>query len=108
MNASSSGVARLAAKMMSPSFSRFSSSTTRTGRPAAMSLTARSTSSKISVTGDLPGEQPLHVFGDHVDLQVHGVTGLSRAQGGALERLGDQADLEPLVRGVRRADRGDG
>ena len=35
----------LAAKMMSPSFSRFSSSTTSTGRPAAMSLTARSTSS---------------------------------------------------------------
>ena len=45
MNASSSGVALLAAKMMSPSFSRSASSTTMTGRPSAMSLIARVTSS---------------------------------------------------------------
>ncbi len=43
VKASSSGVALLAAKMMSPSFSRAASSTTTTARPAAMSCTARST-----------------------------------------------------------------
>ena len=42
VNAISSGVALLAAKMMSPSFSRVSSSTTTTALPAAMSAIARS------------------------------------------------------------------
>ena len=46
MNAISSGVALAAAKMMSPSFSRFSSSTTTTALPAAMSAIARSTVSR--------------------------------------------------------------
>ena len=43
MNAIRLGVILLAATMMSPSFSRLASSTTTTGRPAAMSATARST-----------------------------------------------------------------
>ncbi len=43
VNARSAGVALLAAKMMSPSFSRSASSTTTTARPAAMSAIARST-----------------------------------------------------------------
>ena len=42
VKAISSGVALLAAKMMSPSFSRVSSSTTTTALPAAMSAIARS------------------------------------------------------------------
>ena len=46
MNAISSGVALAAAKMMSPSFSRSSSSTTTTAFPAAMSAIARSTVSR--------------------------------------------------------------
>ena len=49
MNAISSGVALLAAKMMSPSFSRSSSSTTMTALPAAMSSMARSTLSSRTV-----------------------------------------------------------
>ena len=49
VKAISSGVAFEAAKMMSPSFSRSSSSTTITALPAAMSAMARSTgSSRIS------------------------------------------------------------
>ena len=47
MKAISAGVILLAATMMSPSFSRSASSTTTTGRPAAMSLIARSTSSSM-------------------------------------------------------------
>ena len=47
---SSSRVALLAAKMMSPSFSRSASSTTTTARPAAMSATALATSSSRTVT----------------------------------------------------------
>ena len=46
MKAISSGVILLAAMMMSPSFSRSASSTTTTGRPAAMSAIARSTLSR--------------------------------------------------------------
>ena len=53
MKAISSGVALLAAKMMSPSFSRLASSTTTTGRPAAISATALSTVS--SGTGSATG-----------------------------------------------------
>ena len=48
VNASSAGVALLAAKMMSPSFSRSASSTTTTARPAAMSAIARSTVSSTT------------------------------------------------------------
>ncbi|CAM5437123.1 hypothetical protein STENM36S_08977 [Streptomyces tendae] len=46
MKATISSVAFSAAMTRSPSFSRFSSSTTTTGRPAAMSATARSTGSR--------------------------------------------------------------
>ncbi len=46
MNAISSGVASSAAKIRSPSFSRSASSTTTTGRPAAMSAIACSISPK--------------------------------------------------------------
>jgi hypothetical protein len=45
MNPISSGVALPAAKIRSPSFSRSSSSTTTTARPAAVSVMARSTGS---------------------------------------------------------------
>ena len=50
VNAISSGVALLAAKIRSPSFSRSSSSTTTTALPAAMSAMARSTGSSRTPT----------------------------------------------------------
>src|SRR5215467_15182128 len=90
VKASRSRVALLAANTMSPSFSRLASSTTTIARPAA--------------------EQPLHVLGDHVDLEVDHVAGLLAAERGARERLGDQADLDPVAaeRGDRQADPVDG
>ena len=50
----SAGVACWAAKMMSPSFSRSSLSTTRTGRPAAMARMASSIGSSPECGGELP------------------------------------------------------
>src|SRR5918993_634877 len=104
VNAISSGVAFAAAKMMSPSFSRSSSSTTTTALPAAMSAIARSTESNRTPISELPfggrvaeTDQPLDVLGDDVDLEVHGVTGLLEAERGAGEGLRDQRDDEALV-----------
>ena len=54
VNAISSGVALLAAKMMSPSFSRVSSSTTTTALPSAMSATARSMLSSLMLVMRVP------------------------------------------------------
>ncbi len=79
MNAISSGVALLAAKMMSPSFSRFSSSTTTTALPAAMSAIARSMLSSlmlvmtgpVSVRWSSLSPIVLDVLGDDVGLEVH-------------------------------------
>ena len=56
VNAISSGVALAAAKMMSPSFSRSSSSTTMTALPAAMSAIARSTESRRTCRHSRPGQ----------------------------------------------------
>ena len=78
MNAISSGVACSAAKIRSPSFSRSSSSTTITGRPAAMSSTAcldgaepPGRAADVRCHGSIADpQQPLDVLGDHVDLQV--------------------------------------
>src|ERR1700722_6519310 len=126
---------------MSPSFSRSASSTTITGRPSAMSLIARTTSSRgmagsfssvfcmissscvvSTVIGspetliilpsllrcDLAAKAKMikvffHVLRDHVDLKVDLGARLLDAERGALERLWDQADLEPVV-----TDRRDG
>ncbi len=54
VKAISSGVAAEAAKTMSPSFSRSSSSTTITARPRAMSAIARSTGSRTSSASVVP------------------------------------------------------
>src|ERR671917_2086302 len=92
MNASSSGVACWAAKIRSPSFSRSSSSTTITARPAAMSLTARSMSDSTALSQHL-----LDVLGDDVDLEVHRVADALGAEHGELEGGRDQAHAERLV-----------
>src|SRR5690349_6701082 len=92
MKATSSGVACSAAKIRSPSFSRSSSSTTITGRPAAMAAIALSMSSNIARSKHL-----LDVLGDHVDLEVHGVADGFGTQNGQLEGGRDQADAERIV-----------
>src|SRR6185437_7366269 len=55
-------------------------------------------------------DELFHVLGDHVDLEVYLGAGLLDAERGALERLGDEADLEPVVAdgGDREADAVDG
>src|SRR3954470_12145013 len=111
MKATSSAVACWAAKMRSPSFSRSSSSTTITGRPAAMSAIARSMSAKavfalpVASLRSLTAcpQHLLDVLGDHVDLEVHGVAGGLGTQDGQFQRGRDQADAERLV-----VDRHDG
>ena len=73
MNATSSGVASSAAKIRSPSFSRSSSSTTTTGRPAVISAIARLDACRAAPAGcahRAASQQSLDVLGDHVDLQV--------------------------------------
>src|SRR4051812_13705333 len=89
MNASSSGVACSAAKIRSPSFSRSSSSTTITARPAAMSATALSMSANMTISQHL-----LDVLGDHVDLEVDGVADGFGTEDGELERGRDEPDAE--------------
>src|SRR5487761_1061832 len=55
-------------------------------------------------------DELLHVLGDHVDLEVDLGAWLLHAERGALERLGDEADLEPVVAdpGNGKADAVDG
>src|SRR2546423_8994492 len=102
MKASSSGVAFSAAKIRSPSFSRFSSSTTTAGRPLAMAATARSMSSKsgtrclLGGPGDVWHDQFLHILRQHVHLEVDDVARLLDAQRGELERGRDERDRELL------------
>src|SRR5437016_3889790 len=100
MNASSSGVAISAAKIRSPSFSRSSSSTTTTGRPAAMSAIARSipamsgllTGCLLRTGGQMRRGEFLHVLRQHVHLEVDQITRLAHAERGQLQRGRDQAD----------------
>src|SRR6266480_2559462 len=95
MNASSSGVASSAAKIRSPSFSRSASSTTTTGRPAAMSATACSmVPNGFSATA---AHQLLDVLRDHIDLHVHRIADLLVPQRGELQRGRDQADGQPVA-----------
>ena len=125
------GVDLLAAKMRSPSFSRSSSSTTMTARPAAMSATASSTSSSRMPSwpvmtvlpggarvrwcgssvgagrgagGGAVGEQALDVLRHHVDLEVDHGAGAGGAQRGAGEGLGDERDGEGAGGVVERGD----
>src|SRR5689334_22692755 len=109
MNASSSVVAFSAAKIRSPSFSRFSSSTTTTGRPSAISAIARSMAAKSGMCG-LPGKvrchQFLHVLGQHVDLEVDHVTGLLEAERGEVEGGRDERHRELAGGAVHHGQRG--
>src|SRR4051812_10391225 len=76
--AMASGVAASAAMMRSPSFSRSSSSTTTTISPRPIASMAFSTLANgilalVLSVGVPGGQEPLDVFGDHVDLEVDAV-----------------------------------
>ena len=103
-----SGVANCAAIVRSPSFSRSSSSQTTTIRPRADVLDRlldRRERRCVSVC--LLGHRLLLTYSrqptalartcEHVALQVDAVARLGGAERRALERLGDQRDLEAVV-----------
>ena len=104
MNAIASGVIVSAAMMRSPSFSRSASSTTMTSSPRAMAAMAFSMSVKgMVVSYSLTCvEEALDVLGEHVDLQVDGITRLPGTQGGDGEGVRDDRDVEPVVVERRR------
>src|SRR4051794_5124367 len=98
-----SGVTNCAAITRSPSFSRSSSSTTTTIRPAAMS--SRASSMVANCTSALAGNELLHVLGEDVDLEIDGSPLPSGAERRALEGLRDQRDREPVVADLRDGQR---
>ena len=143
MKPTTSGVASSAATIRSPSFSRSSSSTTTTGRPAATAARACSTVPNMLTASTPPtgrrsphpcprpragqpagspsahlgpcrepspvllsladrtagcGQQPLHVLGDHVDLEVDPAADRGPAERGDRERGGDERDGEEVRR----------
>src|SRR3954468_12354593 len=99
-----SGVMNCAAMTRSPSFSRSSSSTTTTIFPLAMSSRASSMVAN-STSVRLVGNELLHVLGEDVDLEIDGSPLLRPTQRGALQRLGDQRDREPVLADLRDGQR---
>src|ERR1700712_3778743 len=111
MKATSSGVASSAAKIRSPSFSRSSSSTTTTARPAAISAMALWIGSSMSVAavsfrvrGSPIAQQAFGVLGQYVHFQVDRITDPQIAQDGRPQRFRNQPDLEPVGSGRLRTD----
>src|SRR4051794_4947389 len=103
MKLMASGVTNCAAMTRSPSFSRSSSSTTTTILPCAMS--SRASSMVANLSSARIGNELLHVFREHVNLQVDRGPRLGAAQRRPLQRLGDQRDREPVVADVRDRER---
>src|SRR6188472_364705 len=120
MKLTDSGVTNWAAIVRSPSFSRSSSSTTTTNRPARMSSIASSTVAKTllgasvlidssySAVAELrrscPGcEEALDVLREDVDLEVDAAARRKRGEGRLGERVRDQRHLERVV--VKPGDR---
>src|SRR5262245_127971 len=110
-----SGVANCAARVRSPSFSRFSSSQTTTILPRRMSSIASSMVAKalcclvLSLISLLlvkrwhAWQHPADVAGQYVALDVHPIAGLRAAERRPLERLRDQRNLHRgLVEGGNR------
>src|ERR1700709_631025 len=99
MNAPRSGRPNSAPKIGSPSFSRSSSSTTTTARPAAISAMALSMGSSmcgpaISFGAPAGSQQAFGVLGEHVHLEVHGLSDLLCSEIGGAQGFGDQPHLE--------------
>src|SRR3990170_2022397 len=92
-----SGVTFSAAIVRSPSFSRSSSSTTTSMRPARKS--SRASGIVDGMAGGLPSEpagrqQALDVLGDYVDLEVDEAARPGVPQVRHLESIGDERDRE--------------
>src|SRR5262245_56968726 len=109
MKLTASGVTNCAAIVRSPSFSRSSSSTTTTKRPARISsiassilangLVSRSVTALIapSYPRSPRRHEPLDVLREDVDLEVHGTAGDKLAERRGRERVRDERDREGVL-----------
>src|SRR5919198_2272673 len=91
MNAMDSGVTFSAARIRSPSFSRSTSSTTKTGSPLAIAWMAASIMASLL-------EQPLDVLRDHVNFEVDLHARPFEAEGGHRQSARNQRNRESLRR----------
>src|SRR5690606_5612489 len=111
MKLMSAGRTSSAAMIRSPSFSRSSSSTMTTMRPARSSSSSSGMGAKgmglrpglgFRGSGGFLGlsggaAQALEVAGDEVDFEVHGVAGTGGGEGGVGDRVRDQRDFAGFV-----------
>src|SRR5690348_2976189 len=105
MKLTSSARTLSAAMIRSPSFSRSSSSSITTMRPAAISSSSSGMVAKAMSL--LPGcEQSLDVARRHVDFEIHAIADSAIAERGLLERVRDQvhAEAHTFHRVDRQAD----
>src|SRR5680860_18963 len=108
MKAMLCGVAFSAAMMRSPSFSRFSSSTTMTMPPARRSSSAASMASK-----PMPGpfrprvgpREPLDIFSDEIDLDVDCRTTLQLIESRLAQGVRDEGNLKGLYSRLHHGQR---
>src|SRR6185436_19306862 len=91
-----SGVTMSAAMVRSPSFSRSSSSTTITMRPARICSTASGTD-RCGLLSGMRLHQAGDVFGDEVCLDVDTISRLSLAQARRGQGVGDEHDREDMA-----------
>src|SRR5688572_21899513 len=110
MKLMASGVTMSAAMVRSPSFSRSSSSTTMTIRPARICSTA-SGAEMWGVSADMQVHQTSNVFGDQICLDVDTISLPALAQDGRRQGVGDErhgeARVVDLVDGEADAVHGD-
>src|SRR5690348_744391 len=102
MKLTSSARTLSAAMIRSPSFSRSSSSSITTMRPAAISSSSSGMVAKAMSL--LPGcEQSLDVARQQVDFEIHAIADPAIAERGLLDRMRNQVHAE--TRTIRRIDR---
>src|SRR5207342_2313876 len=99
MKLMSPGRTSSAGMMRSPSFSRSSSSTITTMRPARSSSSNSGMLANVDsvLMGVLLGEQAFDVAGEHVDFQVDCIARLRVGEGGVREGVRDERDFEAAV-----------
>src|SRR5829696_8458715 len=95
MKLMASGVTMSADMVRSPSFSRSSSSTTMTMRPARICSRASGTD-RWGLSAGMGFHQTGNVFGDEICLDVDTISRLALAQGGRREGVGDEHDREDI------------
>src|SRR5256885_9154476 len=99
MKLMASGVTFSAATMRSPSFSRSSSSTTITSRPAWISSRA----SSIVANAVIRLQQTLDILGDHVVFQVHPISRFYALQVCIVERVRNNRDGKRIRASLRHS-----